>query len=169
MIWSSGRQGVARVRKVWWGLWWLCLAFVIVVGVGFVREASSLASSSDDPPGTVSEAGCDEALEFAGASLPAGASAAKCTSYTWGGQAYDGSFRMPRSAVTEWLATSFPTAEHPASCAAYGEEDVDVCAFVRNDPDDGHTTGAYDVDVSVHYEGGPAGDTALVTFEASTY
>jgi hypothetical protein len=32
-----------------------------------------------------------------------------------------------------------------------------------------HTVGAYDVKVSVYYEGGSAGDTALVTFDASSY
>ncbi|WP_405973171.1 hypothetical protein OG496_30390 [Streptomyces sp. NBC_00988] len=42
----------------------------------------------------------------------------------------------------------------------------DLCVRVVHDP---HTAGTYDVTVSVRHEGGSAGDTALVTFDASTY
>ncbi|MER5749209.1 hypothetical protein [Streptomyces sp. NPDC002088] len=147
------------MRKLLWGL---CLVFSVVAVGWFVWGLVTFASS-DDPFNTVSEVDCGEAMRFAGASMPEGATEEDCTSYSWMDQSYDGSFRMPRSAVRGWLATSFPGAQRAASC------DGDVCAIVRNDPDDENTTGAYDVDVSVRYEGGSAGDTALVTFDASTY
>ncbi|MGW2820138.1 hypothetical protein ACWC24_03930 [Streptomyces sp. NPDC001443] len=149
------------MRKLGWGLWWLSLVFAVAVVGRFVWVLSF--ASSDGPPGTVGRVSCDRALRFAGASLPAGASAQDCTSYSWPDQAYDGSFRMPRSTVPQWLTAAFPRGQRPEMC------DGDLCVFVRNAPDDKNTTGAYDVDVSVRYEGGSAGNTALVTFEASTY
>ncbi|MFG2943931.1 hypothetical protein [Streptomyces adustus] len=150
------------MRAVWWGLWWLCLVFVVVIGGWFVWTLATVAGS-DEPAGTVSAADCGTAMEFAGASMPAGADDEDCLSHSWGSQAYDGTFRMPRPAVAGWLATSFPGGERPAMC------DADLCVTVFKDPDDKNTTGAYDVSVSVRYEGGAAGDTALVSFEASTY
>jgi len=153
------------VRRLLWGMWWLCLVFVVVVGGWFVWGITY--ASSDDPLDTVSKVDCGEAMRFAGASMPEGASEQDCTSYSSKDQSYEGTFRMPRSAVEEWLASAFPDAERPASC------DGDLCAIVRNDPSDENadknTSGVYDVDVSVRYEGGSAGDTALVTFDASTY
>ncbi|MFF4832556.1 hypothetical protein [Streptomyces sp. NPDC001315] len=150
------------MRKLLWGLWWLCLVFTVAVGGWFVRGMFT-SGSSDDPSDTVNEVGCAEAMRFAGASMPEGTSEEDCTSYSWQDQAYDGTFRMPRSAVRGWLATSFPDAERPATC------DGDLCVIVSNDPNDEDTTGAYDVSVSVRYEGESPGNTALVTFEASTY
>lgn len=97
-----------------WGLWWMCLVVVVWAGWWFAPTMLN-AASSDDPPGTVSAADCADAMDFSGATLPEGTRDEDCTSYTWGGQAYDGSFRMPR------------------------------------------------------YEGGSAGDTALVAFDASSY
>ncbi|MFE2419795.1 hypothetical protein [Streptomyces hokutonensis] len=144
------------------GMWWACLVFVVGVAWWFGR-AMLYAASSDDPPGTVTRAGCAEAMDFSGAALPEGTRDEDCTSYTWGGQAYDGSFRVPRAAVGGWLAESFPdAADFPC------DGDDDRCVHVIRDAY-AHTPGAYSVTVSVHYEGGSAGDTALVTFDASSY
>lgn len=142
------------------GLWWMCLVFVVWAGWSFV-QAMLHASSGDDPPDTVGKVGCAEAMDFSGATLPEDTRDEDCTSYTWGGQAYDGSFRMPRSAVRGWLTESFPDGVG-ISC----EDDGELCVRTVRDP---HTAGAYDVTVSVRYEGGSAGDTALVTFDASSY
>ncbi|WP_406458156.1 hypothetical protein OH768_28150 [Streptomyces sp. NBC_01622] len=145
-----------------WGMWWTCL--VLVVGAGWWFGRTMLyAASSDDPPGTVTGAGCAEAMDFSGAALPEDTRDEDCTSYTWGGQAYDGSFRMPRAAVRGWLTTSFPDA---AGVPCDGDDDT--CVHVVRDTH-AHTPGAYAVTVSVHYEGGSAGDTALVSFDASSY
>ena len=142
------------------GLWWMCLVFVVWAGWSFV-QGMLRASSGDDPPDTVARVGCAEAMDFSGAALPEDTRDAHCTSYTWGGQAYDGSFRMPRATVRGWLTESFPDGVG-ISC----EDDGEQCVRTVHDP---HTTGAYDVTVSVRYEGGSAGDTALVTFDASSY
>jgi hypothetical protein len=141
-------------------MWWICLVLVVWAGWWFVR-ATLDAASSDDPPGTAGKVGCAEALRFSGAALPGNTRDGNCTSYTWQGQAYDGSFRMPRAAVRGWLTESFPDgADIPC------EGDDDLCVRVVHDP---HAAGAYDVTVSVRYEGGPAEDTALVAFDANSY
>ncbi|XUL89154.1 hypothetical protein ACQ86D_23020 [Streptomyces galilaeus] len=153
-------------RWLLWGLWWACLVFVVGAAWWFGR-AMLCAASSDDPPGTVTRAGCAEAMGFSGAALPEDARDEDCTSYTWGGQAYDGSFRMPRATVHGWLTTSFPDATG-VPC----DGDDDTCVHVVRETQahaHAHTPGAYAVTVSVHYEGGSAGDTALVTFDASSY
>ncbi|SED91067.1 hypothetical protein SAMN05216489_04881 [Streptomyces sp. 3213] len=150
------------VRWLLWGMWWTCLVFA-VGAAWWIGRTMFYAASSDDPPGTVTEAGCAEAMDFSGAALPEGTRDEDCTSYTWGGQAYDGSFRMPRAAVGGWLAESFPDA---ADFPCDGDDDQCVHAVRETHA---HTPGAYAVTVSVHYEGGSAGDTALVTFDASSY
>lgn len=155
-------------RWLLWGTWGICLLFVVWAGWSFVRTMVYTASS-DDPPGTVTQADCAEAMDFSGTTLPEGTLDEDCTSYTWGGQAYDGSFRMPRATVGGWLAESFPDGAN-IPCRA----DDDMCVRVVHDP---QAVGAYDVTVSVHYEnedededeGGSAGDTALVSFDASSY
>ena len=149
-------------RWLLWGTWGICLLFVVWAGWSFVRTMVYTASG-DDPPGTVTKAGCAEAMDFSGTTLPEDTRDEDCTSYTWGGQAYDGSFRMPRSAVGGWLAESFPDA---ADFPCDGDDDRCVHAVRETHV---HTPGAYAVTVSVHYEGGSAGDTALVTFDASSY
>ncbi|MBK3565305.1 hypothetical protein [Streptomyces sp. MBT62] len=163
-------------RWLLWGTWGICLLFVVWAGWSFVRTMVYTASG-DDPPGTVTKAGCAEAMDFSGTTLPEDTRDEDCTSYTWGGQAYDGSFRMPRSAVGGWLAESFPDA---ADFPCDGDDDrcVHVIRETQAHPHT-HTPGAYDVTVSVHYEhgdedgdeseGGSAGDTALVSFDASSY
>jgi len=149
------------VRKVMWGFWWLCLAFaagcVAWVGWGVISFMTS-----DDPFNTVNEAGCAEAMAFVGAPMPENTSDEHCTSYSWLDQEYRGSFRMPRGAAKDWLAESFPEAES-SPCAQ------DLCAMVQKHPHDAETTGAYEVSVSVRYEGGSTGHTALVTFDAYAY
>ncbi|MFG2370270.1 hypothetical protein ACGFY9_02170 [Streptomyces sp. NPDC048504] len=148
------------MRWLLWGLWSICLVIVVWAGWWFVR-AMLYAASSDDPPDTVRTVGCAEAMDFSGATLPEDTRDEACTSYTWQGQAYDGTFRMPRAAVRGWLTESFPDG---ASIPC--EADGDLCVRVVHDP---RTSGAYDVTVSVRYEGGSAGDTALVTFDANSY
>ncbi|MFJ6899843.1 hypothetical protein [Streptomyces hokutonensis] len=150
------------------GMWWTCLVFVVWAGWWFGRTMF-YAASSDDPPGTVTRAGCAEAMDFSGAALPEGTRDEDCASHTWGGQAYDGSFRVPRAAVQGWLADSFPDA---ADFPCDGDDDRCVHAVRETHAHTytyTHTPGAYAVTVSVHYEGGSAGDTALVTFDASSY
>jgi len=152
------------MRWLPWGLWWMCLVLVVWAGWSFVQAMLS-ASSGDDPPDTVGKVGCAEAMDFSGAALPEDTRDEDCTSYTWGGQAYDGSFRMPRAAVRGWLAQSFPDrAGFPC------DGDDDQCVSVVHDANaHAHAADAYSVTVSVSYEGGSAGDTALVTFDASSY
>jgi hypothetical protein len=156
-------------------MWWTCLVCVVWAGWSFGRTML-YAASSDDPPGTVGKVGCAEAMRFSGAALPAGTRDEDCTSHTWGGQAYDGSFRMPRAAVTGWLAESFPGA---TGFPCDGEDDDQCVSVLREAYGHAHAVGAYDVTVSVSYEdedqdeqkdeGGSAVDTALVTFDASSY
>jgi hypothetical protein len=145
-------------------MWWMCLVFV-VWAVWWFAQTMLYAASSDDPPGTVGKADCADAMDFSGAALPEDTRDAHCTSYTWGGQAYDGSFRMPRAAVHGWLAESFPDGTG-FPC----DGDDDECVRVLRDAQaHAHAARAYDVTVSVSYEGGSTGDTALVTFDASSY
>jgi hypothetical protein len=70
---------------------------------------------------------------------------------------------MPRAAVRGWLTESFPD-----STGIPCDGDDDECVHVLRDPHP-HPARAYGVTVSVYYEGGSAGDTALVTFDASSY
>jgi hypothetical protein len=145
-----------------WGMWWMCLLFVVWAGWWFA-QTMLYAASGEDPPGSVDQADCADAMDFSGAALPEDTRDAHCTSYTWGGQAYDGSFRMPRAAVRGWLTESFPD-RTGIPC----DGDDDECVQVLRDPHP-HPARAYGVTVSVYYEGGSAGDTALVTFDASSY
>ncbi|MET9901975.1 hypothetical protein [Streptomyces sp. NPDC006446] len=108
------------------------------------------------------EASCEEALAFAAARLPAGASDQDCESYGVMDRAYRGTFRMPRADVAAWVAASFPDRSGAADpgCAA------DLCVDVRRDPMAKTTKGAYGIGLEVTYEPGAG---ALVSFGAYDY
>ncbi|MGW5608010.1 hypothetical protein ACWEWI_18290 [Streptomyces sp. NPDC003753] len=141
-------------RRIMWGLWWLCTAFVVVCLVGFGWAVYSF-TTDDDPFHTIDKVDCSEAVKFAGASLPERMSDEDCTSYSRLDQDYDGSRRMPRADVVGRLEKSYPRRTPTTRCLEGDELCLDV--------DSGLPQGVEEVRVSVVCE---SGDTALAHLEA---
>lgn len=113
--------------------------------------------TSDDPLDSASQVPCDEAMEFTGVPLPAGARDRRCVTRVWLDTEYDVRFRITRKELDAWLESEFPGTElDPEFCAG----EVDACAHI--DFGNQRPGQAVAADVSVVYEGG---GTALVRFE----
>ncbi|MCX4534215.1 hypothetical protein OHA79_22750 [Streptomyces sp. NBC_00841] len=113
--------------------------------------------TSDNPLDSASKVPCDEAMEFTGVPLPAGARDRRCVTRVWLDTEYDVRFRITRKELDAWLESEFPGTElDPKFCAG----EVDTCAHIEFG--DQRPSQAVAADVSVVYEGG---GTALVHFE----
>ncbi|MGW1551538.1 hypothetical protein [Streptomyces sp. NPDC002346] len=112
--------------------------------------------TSDNPLDSASKVPCDEAMEFTGVPLPAGARDRQCVKRGWLDTTYDVRFRITRKELDAWLESEFPGTElDPEFCA----DKVDACADIQfGDPRPSRAVAA---DVTVVYEGG---GTTLVHF-----
>ncbi|MFI6057500.1 hypothetical protein [Streptomyces sp. NPDC051286] len=113
--------------------------------------------TSDDPFGTTSKAPCDEAMEFTGVPLPAGARDQQCVTRVWLDTEYDVRFRITRKDLDAWLESEFPGTVLDSE---FRIGKGDTCAHIEFG--DQRPSQAVAADVSVVYEGG---GTALVHFE----
>ncbi|MFE7324306.1 hypothetical protein ACFU8W_04860 [Streptomyces sp. NPDC057565] len=127
----------------------LAVAWIGWSAIGFLTSDNSLDSASKVP--------CDEAVEFTGVPLPAGARDRRCGTRVRLDTEYDVRFRITRKELDAWPESEFPGTElDPEFCA----DKVDTCAHIEFG--DRRPSQAVAADVSVVYEGG---GTALVHFE----
>ncbi|MFE9624076.1 hypothetical protein [Streptomyces sp. NPDC006527] len=144
----------------------LLLIWLVTAVVRFSAPDDTLGRGPREVP-------CARALEFGGARLPAGAHDTRCTVRSFQDTLYRAEFRMPRTAVRDWLERTYPQAGGPKTefCAP---ESADLCLGVGFLAEAGDYAGevpgaaqpgfgAAAARVSVEYEGP---DTALVRFEA---
>ncbi|WP_328299949.1 hypothetical protein OG389_20680 [Streptomyces sp. NBC_00435] len=115
-------QGSLRVPAVW------AVATSLVIGgaaIWLVTAPGDRGTPGEDP-GNGAEVSCAEAMEFARASLPAGARHGKCERADRPDTTMTGSFRMDRDGVGAWLSAAFPGAleheldERPGVCPKPG-------------------------------------------------
>ncbi|MFD1660335.1 hypothetical protein ACFSL4_19530 [Streptomyces caeni] len=143
------------MRAILWGLWWLCAVFVAVclAGAGWVVYA--YVKHGDDAFGSAEKVDCAEVIHFARAQPPVGMSDEDCALDDAAHRSYDGSWRMPRAEVADWLKRSFPGLRPSTPCGA------DLCMNLRDEA----PPGANRMWLWVEYEGG---GTALVSLEVSS-
>ncbi|PJE96792.1 hypothetical protein CUT44_15840 [Streptomyces carminius] len=134
----------------------LCAA-VACTAAGSGGSGSGGDDSGDGRLGVRSPIGCAEAMDFAGGTLPEGATDQECSTESGIDTLVRGTFRMPGADAGPWLERAFPGAR-PLPEAAPCE--ADRCVET-----DGAGGEADVVRVSVTDEGGGA---ALVTLEAFT-
>ncbi|MEE1941754.1 hypothetical protein V1L54_20505 [Streptomyces sp. TRM 70361] len=113
--------------------------------------------SGDGRPGVRSPIGCAEAMDFAGGTLPEGATDQDCSTESGIDTMVRGTFRMPGADAGPWLERAFPDALPVPEAVPC---DADRC--VETDRPGGE---AHVVRVSVTDEGG---GTALIRLEAFT-
>ncbi|WP_225801469.1 hypothetical protein [Streptomyces sp. NK15101] len=141
-------MGDTKKESRWWI--WLLVGLVALCGLPVTFLAWGAYSISEG--GREQPVDCAEAMEFARGRLPAGAEDARCTGMHWQDSYITVDFRMPRTGVADWLKTTYPGGEPPASC------DADLCL----DEDYGQ---ALYVHVKVVYEDGGTALVHLTSFD----
>ncbi|MFF8599459.1 hypothetical protein ACF065_26370 [Streptomyces sp. NPDC015232] len=131
-----------RLDRPW--IWiTLGLAALLILPAG----CAGLAAYSFSQAGEPWPVDCEDAMDFAFASLPGSARDAHCTEMHWMDTHIEIEFEMPAAEAAGWVAGTFPAAE--ASSSGEG-------LHASYPPEAGK---AYEVGIHVRYEGG---DTALV-------
>ncbi|MFE9092967.1 hypothetical protein [Streptomyces sp. NPDC007264] len=123
------------------------------MGAGWVVYA--YVQHGDDAFGSAERVDCAEVVGFARAAPPVGTSDEDCTLDDAAGRSYDGTWRMPRAAVADWLERSYPGLRPSTPCG------TDLCMHLSDEA----SPEAGQVWLTVGYEDG---HTALVSLHVSS-